>query len=414
MLVRLLAILGQIVPYLASFLLGIVIITIIIFNAFSPVSKTPNEPTMLFAVLEGDDLRKIAIRMEDSQLIRRWWALYYLARMKGDTIETQLRKIPAGEYQISSSMTPARILETLLSGNVIYYTFTIPEGANIKEIAAIVEKSTLATAAEILKGATTSSTIQNLGILSSSLEGYLFPDTYKFTKPITSEKILQRLVDRTKAKLTPEVRKRAADLNLSINQLLTLASIVEKETADPKERPLIASVFSNRLRLAMPLQSDPTVIYGIPDFNGNLTKLHLKTPNPYNTYLTKGLPPTPICNPGLEAIEAVLNPSESEFLYFVAKNDSTHHFSTSYKEHREAVNRYQKERADVENELAPKQQMNIDALLPPPPTKIEEAPKQKPKPKKITFGQLDFPTLGHDEANRENVSQDKVNQILGQ
>ena len=156
------------------------------------------------------------------------------------------------------------------------------------------------------------------------------------------ESILRKMVARFNEMFKQQYEKRAQELNMSREEVVTLASIVEKETSDSSERHLIAAVFHNRLKRGMLLQSDPTVIYGLKDFNGNLTKEDLKTKTPYNTYLIRGLPPQPIANPGEESIRAVLYPSPKNYLYFVSKNDGTHHFSASLKEHNRAVNRYQR------------------------------------------------------------------------
>ena len=161
------------------------------------------------------------------------------------------------------------------------------------------------------------------------------------------ERILRKLVARFNEIFKEQYQQRAEELNLSLEELITLASIVEKETSDPSERNLIAAVFYNRLKRGIMLQSDPTVIYGIQNFNGNLTKEDLKTKTPFNTYLIRGLPPHPIANPGEDSIKAVLYPSPKKYLYFVSKNDGTHHFSATLKEHNRAVNRYQRKRSGI-------------------------------------------------------------------
>jgi UPF0755 protein len=174
----------------------------------------------------------------------------------------------------------------------------------------------------------------------ASLEGYLFPDTYLMTRPSPGEqKILGRLVSRA-LEVYDSLERGDSDLNR--HQVFTLASIVEKETGKADERPVIASVFHNRLARRMKLQSDPTVSFAIEGFSGPLTKKDLRTPTPYNTYTIRGLPPGPICSPGRESLQAVLTPAESNYLYFVSKNDGSHHFSTSLGEHNRAVRTYQR------------------------------------------------------------------------
>jgi len=183
--------------------------------------------------------------------------------------------------------------------------------------------------------------VKALGVEADSLEGYLFPDTYHFPKGLPLDEIMGTMVNRFQEIFSTEWQERSRQMGMSIHQVVTLASIIEKETGAAFERPLIASVFHNRLAKRMRLSSDPTVIYGIKDFDGNLTRKHLKTANPYNTYLNKGLPPGPIANPGVAALEAALYPAETDYLYFVSKKDGTHQFSTSFKEHNRAVRKYQ-------------------------------------------------------------------------
>ncbi|RZB32100.1 MAG: UPF0755 protein [Desulfobacteraceae bacterium Eth-SRB1] len=251
------------------------------------------------------------------------------------------KKIKAGEYLLSSSMPPIKILETLASGKVRLYKMTVPEGYNMRQIASIVARAKFATETNFLSAATDSSFVHELGIDAETLEGYLFPDTYYFPKNITSKKIITTMVKRFRSIFTPEFNKQAKKLNLTIHQVVTLASIIEKETGASFERPIISSVFHNRLRKRMRLESDPTVIYCIKNFDGNITRKHLSEQTPYNTYQIRGLPPGPIANPGLKAIEAALFPEDTNFLYFVSKRDRTHKFSTNIADHNIAVKKYQ-------------------------------------------------------------------------
>ena len=184
-----------------------------------------------------------------------------------------------------------------------------------------------------------------LSIPSLTPEGFIFPETYSFSRPVTAHEIVERIVEEGRKRLDERLKgwkERGQQLGFNPYQVLVLASIIEKETGKPEERGVISSVFHNRLRIAMPLQSDPTVIYGIQNFDGNLTKEHLKTPGPYNTYLNTGLPPTPICNPGLDAIKAAVYPEDTDYLYFVGKGDGSHQFSATYKEHQRAVDNFQR------------------------------------------------------------------------
>jgi UPF0755 protein len=183
-----------------------------------------------------------------------------------------------------------------------------------------------------------------MGVEGPTLEGYLFPDTYRFAKGLPAESIVRTMVDRFRA-VYEDVRRASPATSLSMHEIVTLASIVEKETAVPEERPLIAAVFLNRMRRGMRLETDPTVIYGISDFDGNLRRVHLEDEsNPYNTYRIPGLPPGPIASPGREALQAVLAPADSPYLFFVSRNDGTHVFTTSYRDHSRAVAQFQKQR----------------------------------------------------------------------
>jgi UPF0755 protein len=183
-----------------------------------------------------------------------------------------------------------------------------------------------------------------LGAPASTLEGYLFPDTYRFARGLPAERILRRMLARFEQEFRSVQQQSGRQLGLSRHEVVILASLVEKETAVATERPLIAGVFFNRLRRGIPLQSDPTVIYGLERFDGNLTRAHLQADTPYNTYTRQGLPAGPICNPGAAAVRAVLNPASTPYLYFVAKKDGTHQFSSTLAEHNAAVLRHQKGR----------------------------------------------------------------------
>jgi len=251
------------------------------------------------------------------------------------------KKIKAGEYILSAAMTPLTILTVLESGRVRLHKLTVPEGYNINQIAAVIEKAGFAPRKVFLKQAFNESFPRTMGIDAHTFEGYLFPDTYFFPKNTPPEKIITAMVRRFESIYSPEFRKQSNALNFSTHQAITLASIIEKETGAPFERPLISSVFHNRIKRRMRLESDPTVIYGLKNFNGNLKRKHLRTRTPYNTYMIRGLPPGPIANPGLKSIEAALFPKETGYLYFVSKKDKTHQFSSNLKDHNKAVRKYQ-------------------------------------------------------------------------
>jgi UPF0755 protein len=238
-------------------------------------------------------------------------------------------------------MAPVKILDLLTKGAVINYPVTIPEGYTMKQIAGLLHSEGLVDREKFLSLAHDRAVLDRHGIPGVNLEGYLYPDTYQLARGISASTAIETMVRRFWALVGP-LRKRAQDMGMKMEEVIILASIVEKETGLAEERPTIASVFLNRLKRRMRLESDPTVIYGLKDFDGNLRREDLSSPTPYNTYVIRGLPPGPIANPGLEAIKAVLYPAKTNYLYFVSKNDGSHHFSKTFSEHEKAVRIYQK------------------------------------------------------------------------
>lgn len=278
----------------------------------------------------------MASLLEREGLIRSRSAFLLLGRSQSAD-----RKIHAGEYELNASMLPGDILARLLTGQVVLHPMTIPEGLTAVQIADLVAQHGV-DRAEFLRLTQDRPFIDSLGISARTLEGYLYPDTYKFPRGVKAREVIVAMVDHLKVVMGPEFKARAKELNMTDHEVLTLASVIEKETGAGTERPEISAVFHNRLKKHIPLQSDPTVIYGLPNFDGNIHKKDLSSPSPYNTYRVSGLPPGPIANPGIEAIKAALHPSGSRALYFVSRNDGTHHFSSTLTEHNEAVEKYQK------------------------------------------------------------------------
>jgi UPF0755 protein len=239
-------------------------------------------------------------------------------------------------------MPPADILSRLLAGRVVLHAVTIPEGYTIGQIADVLAQQQITDRAEFVRLAKDKSFMKSLGVSAESVEGYLYPDTYRFARPTAAKDVIKTMVDQLGQVMTAEWQARAKDLHLTVHQVLTLASVIEKETGAGEERPQISSVFHNRLKKKIPLQSDPTVIYGLPNFDGNLHKKDLSNPSPYNTYRWAGLPPGPIASPGAQSIRAALYPVPSSYLFFVSRNDGTHQFSATLIEHNKAVEKYQK------------------------------------------------------------------------
>ena len=306
---------------------------------FGHVLLTPKKEIgedQLFIVREGATLKEVAASLEKFGMVKARFPVIVWGKLHGYD-----RQIKAGEYSLNRTMTPIEILEKLIKGNILTYSVTIPEGFTAHQIADLLHEKGLCDKEAFLSSVHDASVDQEDGIAGTDLEGYLYPDTYKFARGISPVSIVRMMVMRFREKMEP-LREKVEESGMTMNEIVTLASIVEKETGSAEERPVIASVFFNRLKKGMRLESDPTVIYGIADFNGNLTKEDLNRPGPYNTYTEKGLPPGPIASPGIDSIRAVLYPSNTDFLFFVSKNDGTHYFSKTLREHNRAVRTYQK------------------------------------------------------------------------
>lgn len=321
-------------------LVGLAFTLLAVQARLAPVVADPGAPGQLFVVNRGASLSVVARSLEEAGLVRDARTIYWLGRTRG-----LAAKLRAGEYRISPAQAPGEILDTIVAGRIATYPVALPEGFTAIQIAARLQAAGLASAAEFQAVVRDATLARDLGIPAPSLEGYLYPETYQFPHGLAASEIARVMVEHFKAAwrdLEPASRERGLDMH----EVVTLASIVEKETGAPEERPIIASVFANRLARRMRLESDPTVIYGIPDFDGNLRRRDLEDEsNPYNTYRIPALPPGPIANPGLEALRAVVDPAESEYLFFVSRNDGTHVFSKSYREHERNVDRYQRRRA---------------------------------------------------------------------
>lgn len=258
---------------------------------------------------------------------------------------TRLKKgkgaIKTGIYDFSKAATPGEVLRRLLAGDIALRRITIPEGFALKEIAARLENLGYGPASEVLRLSHDRELLKALDLPGPSLEGYLFPETYFAAIDAAPRQLLQMIVKEFRKRLSPELVAAARSQGLTLPQLVTLASIVQKEAGRVEEMPTIASVYHNRLRIRMPLQADPTVIYGIENFNGNITKADLLHYTPYNTYKIATLPPGPIASPGADALRATAFPAQTNYLYFVAKGDGSHAFSADLRSHNDAVRRYQ-------------------------------------------------------------------------
>lgn len=291
-------------------------------------------------VPKGASFKEVLRDLREKGLIKNPWILYLYGRLSQKDSQ-----IKAGHYLVEPFQSPKDLFELLSQGKGLAVKVTIPEGLTLREVAEkLKEKGLIDSEQDFLALCQDEDFIRSLGLEALSLEGYLFPDTYYFDLSARPEEIVKVMVENFLKKWDPSFSKRAKELGLTEYEVLILASIIEKEALLSEEKPLISAVFHNRLKRRMPLCADPTVIYGLKQsyWNFDLKRKHLKTPTPYNTYLLKGLPPTPICNPGLGSIKAALYPAKVPYLYFVSRNDGSHYFSTTYKEHLEAVYLYQK------------------------------------------------------------------------
>ena len=324
---------------LAAAVIVILLVTLpaagIVLSLNRPAGDGKNERIVAFA--EGSSFRKFARELEAAGIIANAGLLVTYARVRG--IDA---KVKAGSYLLSDGLSPAEILRRMVAGEVFAYRFAVPEGYSIYQIAELLESRGIFEKGPFLKECTNRKLLKDLGIGGTSVEGYLFPSTYSIPPDMTEEGLIRMMVGKFNKVYGEQITERARSLALTERAVITLASIIEKEAVVPSERPLIAAVFFNRLRKGMPLQSDPTAVYGVRAFAGKVTKQDIRRRSPYNTYLIQGLPPGPIGNPGRGAIEAVIAPSTSNYLYFVARKDGSHAFSTTLEEHNRAVRTYLK------------------------------------------------------------------------
>jgi len=295
-----------------------------------------NGKDRIIEIHRGAPLNEISSKLERSGLINNKWLFGIVGRF------AHSRTIKAGNYLLSPSMSPGQILDLLFMGKEYLYSFTIPEGFNIYEIAEHLEKKGFVEKKKFLSLLFDKSFIRRFPFVEGlSLEGYLFPSTYFFRKGEREEVIAEKMINTFKEVVYDNVVKGAASVDLTPHEVVILASLVEKETGLAEEKEIISSVFLNRLKKNMKLQCDPTVIYALKDFDGNIRKKDLSIDSPYNTYRYRGLPSGPIANPGSGSIQAVLNPAQTDYLYFVATKKGGHYFSTNFREHQRAVNKFQ-------------------------------------------------------------------------
>lgn len=296
----------------------------------------------------GATVEEMSQILDKAQIIRSPWSFKLLVRL-----EEAGRSLQAGEYAFDPGVSATQVLDKLRRGDRVVHYLTIPEGYNFSQIAEAIGKTGIATVGEVQKTFRDPKYLQRLKFPAQSLEGYLFPATYPYDRGTQLDGLINDMIDRFLANFDEKMRSRMDAGGWTIPQVTTLASIIEKETGKAEERPRIAAVFHNRLKIGMPLQSDPTIIYGLKDFDGNIRKPDIRNPHPYNTYVHLGLPPGPIASPGTESLKAVLYPDQSDELFFVARGDGSHQFSKTLSEHQEAVKQYQLKRGGTTSPTSP-------------------------------------------------------------
>tara|TARA_Y100001970_G_C14238771_1_gene863568 strand:+ start:1269 stop:2336 length:1068 start_codon:yes stop_codon:yes gene_type:complete len=310
----------------------------------SPIKSNSLKESTIILIPRGSTFEKVTANIREKGLLPYPKLYDYLAKKL-----KAYSRIQSGEFAINHSLNTHQLLKVLISGKSILHRITIPEGINFYEIADRLHEANLASKEVLLSLKHDPVLIKKTGVPeASSLEGFLFPETYFFSRVETERQILSAMIAQYRKVFNSNFRNRAEEIGMKEYEILILASIVEKETGFGSERPLISSVFHNRLKRKMRLDSDPTVIYGLKNFDGNLTRKHLRTPTPYNTYTIYGLPPTPISNPGAESLKSTLYPAKNKFLYFVAKGDGSSKFSKTLREHNKAVWYFQKVRKNRE------------------------------------------------------------------
>ena len=306
------------------------------YNDFRETPLTIADGSVIFEIPKGVSFASVTHDLEKAGLISNARYLQWYGRYTG-----LANRIRAGEYRLTDTMTPDKLLALLVSGKSVNYSLTLLEGWNIRQVrAAVASHEALK---KTLKDVNDTELMELLGLPGEHPEGRFFPDTYRFTRGMTDLEFLRRAQRKMDVELAAAWAQKADKLPLkNPYEALILASIVEKETGQAAERGQIAGVFTRRLSKGMKLQTDPTVIYGMGErFDGNIRRRDLQEDTPYNTYVHTGLPPTPICMPGRDALLAAVNPEPGKAVYFVAKGDGTHAFSATLSEHNAAVRKYQ-------------------------------------------------------------------------
>lgn len=313
----------------------IVLLAVLIFFGMKPVDTQANAKRLI-TIPAGASTADIADLLFRERVIRNPLFFRFITRF-----ERMDNKLQAGEYEFSTGMSTEQVLHKITQGKTITYSFTIPEGFTVEQIAALLAEKQLVDREQFLllarKGPSSFALMGNSTDAGYAVEGFLFPDTYSISKGMNEEEILNMMLKKFDATISQDMRTKAAEQGMNLYQLVTLASLVEREAKVEAERPIIAAVFLHRLQIEMPMQSCATIQYILGTPKQELSIEDTQIESPYNTYLHAGLPPGPIANPGLASIQAIINPARTDVLYFVARSDGTHIFSRTYEEHLQAI-----------------------------------------------------------------------------
>ncbi len=312
--------------------LGTLCLIVLLIGASLTLPPTSSKEVVNFDVPVGSSSRAIAKRLIEQKLIRSEHAFRLAVRYRGTG-----RHLQAGTYALRRNMALWDLLDEFEKGQVTLVSWTVPEGLTTSAIAELWETSGFGTAEAFQKATETPRLLERYGLTNITVEGYLFPNTYKFAKGTTTQKVVEMMLNEFKQQWTEKFDEEAENLGRTRHEIVTLASVIEKEAQVRLERPRISSVFHNRLTRKWKLQADPTVLYALGNPESPLTKTDLQVDSPYNTYKYKGLPPGPIANPGIDSIIAALRPERTDYLYFVAIGEGKHHFSKTLSEHNRMI-----------------------------------------------------------------------------
>ena len=327
-----------------SFITFVLFVSYFATELFVPV-QTGNS-NIEIQIPKGSTFRQAVEILRSGNLLRDRRIFLIAGRLSGAD-----RKIRAGFYSLWTGMSPFDILRILLRGKIVEFEVRVLEGDSLNEIAAAFEKTGMISAVDFMKLARDNEFLEARNIKAPSIEGYIFPDTYFIPKGMGAEEALDTMIFRMREKFSDKLAARSREIGMTENQVLTLASIIEKEAVIDSERGLISAVYHNRLRKNMLLQADPTAIYGVKSSKEKITLADLKRKTLYNTYVVKGLPPGPIASPGLKSIVAALNPENEPYIYFVAQDDRSHRFAVNQSEHAENVRLYRLKQQEIRDSL---------------------------------------------------------------